>query len=145
MAKVSLFAFAAGVVPGQTAQGPMMQVINPTQVLVPPYLPGTFSFSIVLGIRDFDVSVEHNLKVEFVERVSKTIKFKVDDKLQPIPNNPNVTLPSEFQGFTSGLSLQNVDLRSEGIYDAVIYFDGNEIYKNEVYVARKVENAEAKS
>jgi hypothetical protein len=144
MAKVTTFMYAANAVQEQVkeqgqgqGQGPM-HIIAPLLTIVPLYIPSTFSFFVVFGIKDFETAKSHNLRVVF-RNIKEPMKSLVEASvvIPPVPPDPSVKLPDNEKSFLSSLGFQNVVLESEGLYKTSIFFDDNNIGDYEVYVARK--------
>ena len=140
MAKIVSFTFALGITPNpQNAQN--LLINTPIQIIVAPYIPSTFSFTLLLGIRDFDVSKSHSLRVTLRNaRESAKPLFTSQVQVPPVPKNDEVNLPDEFLGFMTCLTFQNVVLKNEGIYTASIFFDEEKLNDMDIYVARKKED-----
>lgn len=135
MAKVTSFMYAANVIQ-DPAQG-QLHIVNPLQVIAPVYIPSTYSFFVVFSISDFDIEKSHNVKIVFTNDKSpdKSI-VETTSNFPPIPKNPKVELPKEYEGFISSIGFQNVVIEDEGLYKTSLYFDGEKIGEYEIYVTR---------
>jgi hypothetical protein len=136
MPKVTSFMYAANVIQG-AGQG-QMHIIAPLQVIVPLYIPSTFSFFVVFAISDFETTKSHNMRVVF-KSDKEPVKSSVDSAttIPPLPKNLNVDIPEIYNGFISNLSFQNVVIENDGLYKTTIFFDDEKIGEYEIYVARK--------
>jgi len=134
MAKVSNFLYAANVIQESNGQ---LHVINPLQIISPVCISSTYSFFVVLSLRDFDTTKSHVLKTAFtnLENPEKPI-VESSSTIPPIPKNPKADLPNEYEGLLTSLGFQNVILEKEGLYKTNLYFDGDNIGEYEIYVAR---------
>lgn len=144
MAKVQNFMYAANVIQGisktsniqnQQAQS-QTHVIAPLQIIVPLFIPSTYSFYIVFSIRDFDIKKEHNIEIQFCSPDDK-ILVETKATVPIVPDNSIADIPAQYKGFSSSIALQNTVLENAGVYKTNVIFDGENLSSYEIYVARK--------
>lgn len=112
-----------------TPQGPKLHLIGPMQVLTPMFIPGMFSFSILIGIQDFKLDIPHTIRFVFKgPKEGEPPILDTSDITMPVqPKNP--TLPDDMQGAMMNMDFRNVVIRSEGEYFSEIFFDGESLGK----------------
>jgi len=137
MPKLSTFMYCEEVVKNEQNNNQIM-LRAPLTVFRPAFVPGMFSFSLVLGISGIDpTSKEYKLQLKFFNpTLSDPI---VDTGVIPIvhdPNQPKPTndLPEEFQGILVNLDFRNVVLKHEGEYFTEVILDGELLNRVPVYV-----------
>jgi hypothetical protein len=133
MAQISCFMYAANV--AKDAGG--MKINNPLSAIVPMFIPSTFSFFVVFGVRDFDTKANHTIKVDFVSKSDPNFNAPTTmAAIAPLPDDPN-HLPDKFMGFISTIGFQNVILQNEGEYTTVIRFDDEILGEYEICVVKQ--------
>lgn len=117
-------------------EGKGISVNNLFSALNPEYVPGLFSFSVVIALLDLDKCGTHFLSVKFLDpNQEETIKI---DKIQlPVDIKQDGNLPNEHCGLHICMEWNNVNFKMSGIYTAVVSYDDEEIYKKEIYVKGK--------
>lgn len=122
--KVSVFVYSDSAQPEPTPQGNKLHIMNPQHILRPMFIPGQFSFAIMFGILDFDVSSPHTLRYTF-SSPEGTILIDTGDniKLPPITDPQMDDLPIDMRGFLTSLDFKNVVFQTEGEYKSEIFFD----------------------
>lgn len=104
----------------------------------PEYLPGLFSFSVVVTIRDIDITKEHKISIRMFntfnndEVINSSNESKTFDK-------GNSNIPIEYKGINLALSLSNVNFKSSGLYKFVINCDGSDVGEKYIFVKGKNE------
>lgn len=102
--------------------------------LLPEYIPGLFTFSVIVTILGVDLSQEHNLLVQFFSpEEQETVRV---DGPMPIMEDDS-DLPLEYRGVNVAMDWTNVNFKTSGIYTIVITLDGEELAKKEIYVKGK--------
>lgn len=106
--------------------------------ITPEYIPGLFSFSVIITLLDLDYSREHTFSVEFVNPNGENV---IDICNQPMPNVDldMGNLPNEYKGINIAMDWNNVNLRLSGLYTIRILYDGTEIGNKSIYVKGKNE------
>lgn len=141
MAYVSTFIYAESSAQEMTPEGPKLHVISPLHVFLPRFIPGTFSFSIVFGILDYDKTISHKIQIKFIDFEGKKLLDTGQINL-PITNTgatvnidaKDIELPQDMQGSIMNISFQNVVFRKEGTYSTQIIFDDERIGEYSVKV-----------
>lgn len=134
MAKIMSFMYAGNVVQ-DPVQGQPIHIVAPLMNIIPLFVPTTFSFSIVFGVADFDITSEHNIHAIFQNDNIQLVNSAI--KLPPVPEGADIELPDKYKGFLSIVNFQNVILEQEGVYKTRIIFDNDCIGEYEIYVAKK--------
>lgn len=135
MARVDNIIFCLKAIPmGQ--QG--LNANNILNAINPEYIPGLFSFSVIVCMLDVDSEGDHYFSVEFFDTNNERV---VSIENQIVPHIPQVTsnLPNEYKGINIAMDWTNVDFKCSGIYTIVIKYDNCEIGHKEIYVKGKNE------
>lgn len=107
-------------------KGNKLIAFNPMHIFTPAYVPGQFSFAVVLGILDFDTKIEHEIKLLFLDPQGNAIIDTNTIRLPSNMDNPN-NLPKDMCGIMMNLDFRNVVFSMEGTYKTIIMFDGNNL------------------
>lgn len=134
MSSVSFFLYCDGV----QAQGALPQmsinVLNPKIVFTPMFIPGQYSFSVVIGIVGLDVEEEDH-KYQYIfsgpngEEIINSGEFMTQ---RPI-GNP-FKLPPDKRGGMISLDFKNVIMNENGVYSSEIICDKESLGKYPIYV-----------
>lgn len=102
----------------------------------PEYVPGLFTFSVIINLLDVDTSVEHKLSIDFVDpNEENTIHIE-----GPVPTFvDDSNLPKEHKGVTVAMDWNNVNFKMSGLYTIKIYIDDELIQTKSIYVKGKNE------
>lgn len=109
---------------------------NILSVISPEYIPGLFTFSVVVNLLDIDTSVEHKFSVDFnAPNEENTIHIE-----GPVPIFVDESnLPKEYKGVTIAMDWNNVNFKMSGLYTIKIYVDQELIKTKSIYVKGKNE------
>lgn len=114
--------------------GDKLQINNPLNIFRPPFVPSTFSFSIVFGILGLDITEDLSL-VRLIFKKQDEVVIDTGNLEIKQEKDPNLTvLPMEARGLMANLDFRNVILRSEGMYETDIYLNGEKIGNYPIYV-----------
>lgn len=106
--------------------------------ITPEYVPGLFSFSIIVSLLDLDATAEHVFSIEFVDPAGMEV-VKIENQQLPIMPDTGSNLPNEYQGINIAMDWNNVNFRISGLYTIKVFYDGVEIGSKEIYVKGKNE------
>lgn len=111
-----------------------LTIINPIQIFRPMFIPSMFSFGIVFGIMELDVSKQHTFR--YVFRGPKDEEPLIIDTSEiSLPQQPiESDLPEDMRGIMMNLDFRNVAIRNEGIYNSEIFIDGISLGKTPIKV-----------
>lgn len=117
------------------------QGVNAVTVLsaiTPEFIPGQFSFAVIISLLDLDYETNHVFSVEFLAPDGEKI---INIENQPLPNQPigDSNLPNEYKGINIAMEWANVKLLSSGLYTLKFLYDGNEIKEKGIYIKGKNE------
>lgn len=93
---------------------------NILTALTPEYIPGLFTFSVIIALLDIDVSQEHNFIVDFITPDDVSV-VHIDGKLPCLEDKSN--LPPEYKGVNIAMDWTNVNLKSSGEYKIIFTID----------------------
>lgn len=111
---------------------------NILPVLNPEYIPGLFSFSVIITILGVDTKIPHKLLLKLLSPAGENIvDFPPLD--MPIIDEPDSNLPSEYRGINMAIDWNNVNFKSSGLYKLAVDVDGFDIGSKEIYVKGKNE------
>ena len=113
-----------------------VSAINILSAITPEYVPGLFTFSVIVIILDLDFTKEHNFSIDFKDPEGNVL-VHVDGTLpiQEIESN----LPKEHLGVNIGMDWNNVEFKRSGLYLIEVNVDQELIGNKEIYVKGKNE------
>lgn len=106
-------------------------------VLNPDYIPGLFTFSIIVMILDYDVTQTHSLSLKLSSPSDEQV-VKLDTTVPSIAGEPS-NLPKEYQGVTFAIDCNNANFKSSGLYKLTVTIDGSIVGQKEIFVKGKNE------
>ena len=106
--------------------------------LNPEYIPGLFTFSVIITLLDIDTSMEHRLTVDFMGPHEENV-VHIDSELPVINNNKESNLPQQYKGLNVAMDWNNVNLKVSGEYTIIIAVDGSLLKEKNIYVKGKNE------
>ena len=133
MAKISdiIFCLRATNVEGEGASAHTILT-----ALTPEYVPGLFSFSIIVNLLDIDLEHEHKFKIDFISpSEEEVLNISGDLPIMDIRTN----LPKEYNGINIAMDWNNVNFKSSGLYIIRVYVDDVLIKEKEIFVKGKNE------
>lgn len=104
--------------------------------LTPEYIPGLFTFSVIITLLDIDPSTEHQLIVDFISPNEESV-VHVESPLPVINEESN--LPHQYRGINIAMDWNNVNLKVSGEYTVKITVDGILLREKKIYVKGKNE------
>ncbi|TKA02503.1 hypothetical protein FA950_20760 [Bacillus thuringiensis] len=124
MPHLSTFAISDDSSQIMTPDGPVLQIINPQNLFRLPFIPGTFSFCVTLGILDLNPELDHTVKL-VIKSAEHTDYIALDSNNMVVPRNPtfNKDIPMEAHGVLFNLDFRNLPFRYEGKYIAEVHVD----------------------
>lgn len=120
-----------------STSGSDLQISNPLQVINTLFIPSTFSFAIVFGINNMDLSEKkYILQVKFYgPESSDNILLDTGsinlDKQAEVKTTP---LPKEARGMMINLDFRNVVFQNEGTYRTEVYLNEELLGQYPIYV-----------
>ena len=133
MAKISDIIFCSN---AQNVDGVGVSANNILTVINPEYVPGLFSFSVVVTILDLDCSNPHELFVEFLDPTDESV-IDINAQVPVVEDNSN--LPNEYKGLNLAMDWNNVNFKRSGVYTIKIKIDGELIGEKSIFVKGKNE------
>ena len=119
-------------------KGQRLNIINPILVIIPEFLPTTYSFSVTFGILGVKMEVPHELKITFWGPDEEVIFDSGNLNIQfPIPENKK-GLPEDMRGPVISMDIRNAALEEEGEYFTKIFLDGEEMGKYPIKIKKAV-------
>lgn len=134
MANVSDIIFCLNAT-NKEGQGPCATTI--LAALNPEYIPGLFTFSVIIILLDIDSSSEHQLVVDFVSPTGENV-VHIESPL-PVIINEGSNLPPKYKGINIAMDWNNVNLKVSGEYTIKITVDGDLLKEKSIYVKGKNE------
>ena len=105
-------------------------------VIAPEYVPGLFSFSVIINLLDVDLKQAHQFNINF-ESPSNEVVLTINGELPTIDTSTN--LPQEYQGITIAMDWNNVNFKTSGLYSLKFFVDGEFVNSKEIFVKGKNE------
>lgn len=132
-----IYCFNAERVPSTDGKGESINAIGVLSALLPEFLPGMFSFSVIFSILDIDVSGNNNIQIIFSKEENRTPL--VDSGIVALPSivDEDIKLPNEYKGLNMSMDFRNVIFETEGVYHTEVFFNGELLAKNPIYVKGK--------
>ena len=101
--------------------------------LTPDYVPGLFTFSVVITVLDLDMSVGHNVIIDFANEKESVAHIEGSFPVMEVDN----TLPKEYQGLNLSMDWTNVNFKEGGLYTLKVNIDGADVGEKAIYVKGK--------
>ncbi len=134
MAKVSDLIFC---LKATNADGVGVTANNILTAVTPEYIPGLFSFSVVITLVDIDCTIKHNCRILFEDGAQNelvNIECPTPVLIDDIGN-----LPSEYRGLNLAMDWNNVNFKKSGEHTIKVFLDDKEIAMKHIYVKGKNE------
>ena len=107
--------------------------------ITPEYIPGLFSFSVIISILDLDYNKDHFFSVIFSDPDTNKV-INIENQRIPRLDHDNGNLPNEYSGINIAMDWNNVNLKVSGLYTLKFLYDGDVIGEKSIYVKGKNEN-----
>lgn len=111
-----------------------LNVVNPQLLLMPTYVPGNFSFAIVIGVQDIDTSSPARVKFELLSPGNKLIYKSLEMDLPGVDMN---NVPSKYKGILMSFELRNVPIDEEGAYVLKLFINDQEVGQREIPIFKR--------
>ena len=105
-------------------------------VITPEYIPGLFTFSVIILILDIDPGIEQRLLIEFISPNGEEV-IRIEDVIPVLPHDSN--LPCEYKGINIAMDWNNVNLKVSGQYLIKISVNGELLKEKSIFVKGKNE------
>ena len=117
-------------------EGPGVSAFTILTALTPEYVPGLFTFSVIVTVLDIEPGKEHKISIDFLNP-SKESVVHIESPIPQIEDDSN--LPQEHKGLNMTMDWNNVNLRVSGLYTLEVKFDGVLIKEKSIFVKGKNE------
>ena len=104
-------------------------------ILNPAFIPGQFSFAIIVGVRNVDAREPHRVQVQFLDPDGNAV-LDTGTTTLPASDEP-ARLPREYAHVILGLQAMNVMLSSEGLYRTRVMWDDEPLEGNVIPVIKE--------
>ncbi|MBR6788248.1 MAG: hypothetical protein IKM44_00360 [Clostridia bacterium] len=101
------------------------QLIMPTTVLRPQFIPSAFSFGIVVGVEGMDLQKDHKMRFRITDPDGNIIQESCENVLPAIPEDSS--LPKEYQGYTLSIDIRNLIISKSGLYNFSLFINDEEV------------------
>lgn len=132
---ITAFTYCLGTSNGEPGNN-MIDVSGVLPAITPEYIPGSFSFSIMIGLSGLDTGKQHTMSIVFGKGNEKPL-VNTPEVTIPVQESNQTNLPGEAQGFVLSMDLKNVVFEEEGIYSTKVRVDNQELGEYKIYVAGK--------
>ncbi len=105
MAKVNDIIFC---LKANNLEGAGVSATNILTAINPEYVPGLFSFSIIVTFVDVDFSNEHSISVELLDPECESV-LKAEGPIPVLEDKSNI--PNEYKGLNMAMELNNVNFK----------------------------------
>lgn len=129
MPKISTFMYSEGAVNETVPNGQRLHIVAPLLIFTPMFIPGTFSFSVALGILGIDVDKDHIFQFKFKTPVTGEAPLIDTGEINfpRISDSSIYDLPLDMRGIMLNFGFQNVVFRNEGTYISEVFLDGESL------------------
>ncbi len=132
MAKVANFIYCLDSV----ASGQDTNAMGVLTAITPEYVPGEFSFSILLTVVDIKDG-DHQVSLQFMSPENQELA-NVEGTV-PFQKSNEVDLPSQYEGVNISVNIKNVVFKESGLYKTKVCFDGQDCGSFDIFVKGKNE------
>ncbi len=108
------------------------------QALNPEYVPGLFSFSVIISLINIEYRSQHFISVSLLDPEKKEVASIGKTELPSKPIKPS-NLPEEYIGVNVSMDWNNINFKCSGDYSLVIKYDDQEIMTKKIFVKGKNE------
>ncbi len=136
-AKVSTFIYCLGTDRPNVPNAPINAngILN---ILVPEFIPSTFTFSIVVGIVGMEDKIPYLLDIVFYDCHDKPLVEAKGIKVSLPDTDANILgLPDGAKGLMLSMDFKNVIIRDEGMYSTSVSLNGQKLGDYDIYVKGK--------
>ncbi len=117
--------------------GIVQHLTAPTTVLRPQFIPGNYSFSVLIGVKDVDLQKENAMQIVLKSPTGDVVQM-IDKQQIPV-STVDSELPDEYAGFMLGVDFRNVPFVAAGCYTLEVIINEELIGAIDVPVFRKAE------
>lgn len=105
--------------------------------LNPEYIPGLFTFSVIIVLLDVDLSKTHQLAVDFINSIGENV---VNVRTSISTMNKIGNLPEQYQGINIVMDWNNVNLKVSGKYTIKVTMDEKFLEEKTIFVKGRNES-----
>lgn len=105
-------------------------------VITPEYIPGLFTFSVIILFLDIDTETEQRFLIEFISPNGEEV-LRIEDIIPVLQNESN--LPCEYKGINLAMDWNNVNFKVSGEYTIKISINGELLKEKNIFVKGKNE------
>lgn len=138
MAKLKNFLYCAGTrnEVRKSGEPPVTVVDGLLNALIPDFIPGNYSFSVVFSVLDLQPGKDYAIRLTFLNDKGEEIVKTDNEMLESNPENV-FDIPNEYFGYNVCIDLRNVLLEREGEYRAKVYINEKEEGEYPIYIKGK--------
>ena len=139
MIKLKNFVYCNNVERNQIPNGgESLNAMGIVSALIPEFIPGSFSFSIVFSILGVDVTKSNSIQIVFAQKDNnKTLVDTGTISIPPTTRDEHVLIPDDYFGFNMSMDFRNVVFEEEGVYYTKSVFTGIDIGQSDIYAKSK--------
>lgn len=93
-----------------------LNISGPLHVIITPFIPTNFSFSIVFGLMAFNNEQDNGLQIRFLDSDGNILVDANNITIGKNMDPQTMALPPEARGLIANLDFRNVTLRKPGVY-----------------------------
>ncbi len=116
-------------------KGEVTNAMGVLSTMIPEFVPGMYSFSVIFSILNMDASIENEIQLLFSKVGSK--EPLVDTgvvKLSPVSDKDEVIVPDYYKGLNLSFDFRNLVFEEEGAYETRIIFNQEDLGAVSIYV-----------
>lgn len=138
MAKIVTFMICDAINNIPSPSGEMIpQLVAPQIAVRPQFIPGNYSFSISVGVRDVDLKRVNQIRFTITSPTGVILQDSGNSDFPPT-GKPDI-IPLEFQGFTLSMDVRNIVIHEEGLYTFSLYINDIVIGTQEIPIFKREE------
>lgn len=140
MANITNFVYCLNAerIPSTKNHGDSINAIGVLSVLIPEFVPGTYSFSIIFSVLDMDISANNEIQITFSrEGDSANLVDTGIITVPPVEKNEDIEVPPTYEGLNMSMDFRNVVFEREGLYITKIIFNNVLLGEYSIYVKGK--------
>lgn len=102
--------------------------------LSPEYVPGLFTFSVIITLLDIEPGKEHSITIEFISPENENV-VHIESQVPQIEDSSN--LPQEHKGLNLAMDWNNINFKTSGLYKIQVKLDDTLLAEKSIYVKGK--------
>jgi hypothetical protein len=138
MAKLTEFILCDSISAVPASEGGVLQQLTSPQVaLRPQFVPGNFSFGVVVGIQGMNLHITNRICFTIADPQGNVILESAISEVPPISEDEPETMPEEYQGVVMNMDIRNLVICENGVYLLSIYANDELVGKQSIPIFQR--------